>query len=272
MPDQKKNRGQPLAVERAEFARDIGDGWRTEKVTVETRGIRESVSVQYFDKTGKLDLHRTAAHARLNSDHIDRYGLLFRRANEFLKARGEKDYLEALRDFSPEFEDGEPPPIEPGSFGLLLWVSGIGERRGVVSAEAMAARFLMLADAICMRAGGDEKQLQEVFAFARAWHEWQSEVDGEHSRALHGINARKNLRKAAQARTGAKRERLLIVAEEAQNLWREKSNYRSNGDATAQYILHSVNEKIKEKGLRPYTIKTLIKVVGEVLNPKPKRP
>jgi hypothetical protein len=262
MTDEKKNRGQPLAVQISSSSLDLG-GWRTEKVTVQKRGIRENVSVQYFDKTGKLDLQLTAAQARLNGDPIDHYDRLFRRANELLKARGEKTYFEALQDYSFDF-DGESP-VDPGSFAVLLWCSDIGTRYGTVSAEAMAARFLMLADAICMRACGDEKTLRETFAFARSWHEWQAEVDGEHVSASQAVSARANLQKAAPNRTAKKAERLMIVREEAEKLWQKKPNYRSKSDSTAQSIFEAVNRRFGEVGLGTYTLPTLIKAVGTLL-------
>ncbi|GEP04828.1 hypothetical protein [Methylobacterium oxalidis] len=250
------------AYERAEQTFEYSFG--TERRVAEVRGLRSNLSRVFYDASGKINVHLTAAQSSLDGkEPVDKYLKLFEAADRFLRAKGEMGYSEASSLLGTEPLEGMS--LSPEEFSLLLWQSQIVQKYGSVSQEALAARFIWLSEGISRLAAENEKQLSSIFSFSEAWHEWQSEIEGEHLAAVQSTNARSNLRKSGSARTAKKDLRLSIVAECAMRLWQDKPLYRRNASGTAACILGEVNEKMRSASLNAYTEGTLVKKVGDLI-------
>jgi hypothetical protein len=240
----------------------------TKRVVAEERGLRSSVRPEYHDLT------LGAAAALLRPDEpLSLYASLFQEANRFLSERGEADYFGALEVLGSDEEAQADDIIDHGELALVEWSSEIAERKGALSVEAAAARFLLWADQVCKIAGGDEKKLQAVFALCEAWHWLHMEVTGEHALAVEAIKNRKGLNAGPAAKARRDFDRRKIVEGEYQKfLNREmRESYRRNVTQVSGAILEEVNRKLKDRDFKPMTEGSLRKVLGKIVKSSPGR-
>jgi hypothetical protein len=263
---QHKRAGKALKPERAEVVVEHPHG--KEKRVSEIRGLRSNLSRTFFKPSGGIDLQRTLAHFVLERfTPTDQYLTLLQSAEALLAAKGEAT-ARGKSEEATKIAAGESSEVAADLRFVLLavWRSQIAGKYGTVSAEALSSSFLYSAEIVYEKLGHDSKLLEEVFSFAQAWHEWQSEVLGEHEAAAKSVASSANLRKAAPKRRESKAERSAVVRAAMDRHWVTKPNHHGLKNATATSILEEVNRNLVAAGHKPYTKDSLIKLVGSIVS------
>lgn len=110
------------------------------ETNLEVRGARLYSSVLYKNGDGDIDLALTKLGAEQSDQNAENfYARLFDAANSLLSKSGEKTYLEAL-NWLPNHMEGDYSIEEKQDLALLLWQSGIANRKGALSPEATGVR------------------------------------------------------------------------------------------------------------------------------------
>jgi hypothetical protein len=146
------------------------------------------------------------------------------------------------------------------------WVADIGERRGYLSREYYAARFLAASDELHILLNGNEALQAAAYAFGDAWHLLAFEAGHEHALAATGAKAEMGRRQAAPTNAAKGRKRTAIVEALCHScLSRDTRADRRSGKWVAGAILGDVNEALKARQMRPYKEDSLRKALGPIL-------
>jgi hypothetical protein len=227
-----------------------------EKVIVEQRGTRNYVLQIYHDP------RVTLLEAMLTPSPEDKYAELFEYAHEILKAAGEKTLLEVLKEFEAD-EDGADEKVYSGE--LTYWATEIGQRRGYLSVEHLAAKFLAASDTLHMTLRKGELTLTAIYAFCDAWHGLSSEITGEHALASAGLNAERGRQMGKPARAAKGAARAAIVKDKyLAYRGRERRRTHRSMKVAAAAILGEVNKELAANGLGSYTEGSLRKILGKI--------
>lgn len=242
----------------------------------EKRGLHEQTTVAHYKDDGSLDLEKTALdNSFRNFDQLPReqYAEMYLLANGFLQQQGEKtkeDVLAAL-DPVPEEESGKQVLLE--NWSLLYWANDIMHRYGALSLEGTAARFLFSADLAMQLSGGKDAHQDTLNAFAAAWHDWRSEIDGLHHNAVRGVRQSANLKKAAPAAAEKKQNAIAIIEKFCRTYWLARPN--ASARQTSKYLeQQGINAELEKQGLARYqstTLERIVKTLKTRIQPRRKR-
>jgi len=201
---------------------------------------------------------------------------LNRFACSILASHGELDFLQSiervLQTHGLMLKSGELSAAEArknAQSAIKTSLQNFIETRGSVSPVSEAAKFVCSNMSFIygmIPAGGE---LNEIYELCQAWHWLHMEMSGEHSKALHGVKQTANLASASSVRTKKKEERLAIVNETCQELWKRRPELRAA--STAHLILEKVNKALTEKKHSKYTEETLEKVIRKIWQGAAKR-
>ena len=247
-----------------EFKREPGKGSVVATIT-ESRGLRHTQWSQFdcpdIDDPAEFDPAHTHA-------------LLFMAANRHLRAVGEMDYF-AVLDTSEELTKAEYPSPEQISRHLRMWIASLKTRKGSLSVDTIAARFLQSQDRL-LQLLSESKEMQEAaMAYADAWHWLHMELYGEHELAANAEAAERTADAAQQyaAKASAGRAegpkaqkmkgalRLAVIATEYEKYAakEDKLARRLSAKHVASHLHERINDVLAKDGLGSVTIATLEK-------------
>jgi len=177
------------------------------------------------------------------------------------------DYF-AVLDTCEKLSKEDYPSSEQLSAHLQMWVAGLQARKGSLSVDTIAARFLQSQDRLFALLNESKEMQESATAYADAWHWLHMELYGEHELAANAEAAERSAAKAsagraegpkAQKRNGALR--LAIMATEYKKYAaNEKSRTRRiSAKNIASQILVAVNSALARSGLGSVKITTLEK-------------
>lgn len=192
---------------------------------------------------------------------LDTYLSFFEAANFWLKAANEKDFLGITKDAEREVSGlaTKEEKDKAERFTFKRWAFEIGQRRGFLSPEAVAADFLTASDLLHRLVKDDKQILSAAYQFAQAWHWMQFEAVGEHELADIGL-------RSAQARAQGpvvKRQRAELKKTLAKESYDEFAANEANGakrtaaKSAAGALRPQINTKLRELGLDEFSDKKL---------------
>lgn len=149
-----------------------GEGSIVRTVT-EKRGVREAEWIQFEDI-----LHQDPEAATPEDTH----SLMFTSANRHLRAVGEMDFF-AVMDMAERLSPDGYPSVEKISRHFALCAEAVKIRNGMLSIDAIAARFIQAQDRLFTIQNKNPEMREAAFAFADAWHWLHLELFGEHELA-----------------------------------------------------------------------------------------
>ena len=247
-----------------EFKRDPGNGPIVATIT-EARGLRHTQWVQFDDP----NIEDPIAY-----DLADTHSLLFMAANRHLRAVGEMDYF-AVLDTCEKLSKTDYPSPEQISTHLQMWVAGLKARKGSLSIDTIAARFLQTQDRLFLLLSENKEMQEAAMAYADAWHWLHMELYGEHELAANAEAAERTAdaaqrlaAKASAGRTeGPKAQKVngalrsAVIATEYEKYAANEGNLarRLSAKHVASQILDNVNGALATKGLGSVKIATLEK-------------
>jgi hypothetical protein len=250
---------QDIEHRRAEIRGAQGSG--LEKTIYEHRGVRALV-IEIFS-----DIQTTIVAADLKGTPSDAYDSLMKASNCWLRDAGELTFFDMaeLADRAKQREpEGEHKAIDDSMF--KMWAAQIGEKRGYLSPEAIAANFVSASDYLHRRLGDDPELAQAVYAFAEAYHWCHFEGYGEHELAALGLASAKGRAAGPQA-VRQQREQKQRITQDALNAFAAdpKNAVRLTAQRAAADLLPVINESLSALKLRPYSISSLEKVLRPLL-------
>jgi hypothetical protein len=185
-------------------------------------------------------------------------------ADFWLKDAGEKRFADIAEDAASASTSARTKKqrelIERRTF--QQWAFEIGQRRGFLSPETIAAEFITASDLVHRLVKGDAEVMGAIYQFAEAWHWLHFEGEGEHELADIGL-------RSAESRAigpAVKQQRAAIKKRIIKQYYEKLADAENGGAApkraksAAPLIKDEVNIRLKEElGLRPMTEKALIK-------------
>jgi hypothetical protein len=152
--------------------REPVEGPRHVRIT-EKRGIR----------TSNWTLDPLQLDAEVKTASADIHTLLFAAANRHLRAVGEMDFADVIETAETFASSSYYPPPEKISQHFAMWANGVKNRKGSLSIDAIAARFIQAHNRLFMLLDEDLELHMAAFAYADAWHWLHMELFGEHELA-----------------------------------------------------------------------------------------
>ncbi|MEY9592287.1 hypothetical protein ABIA06_004578 [Bradyrhizobium yuanmingense] len=192
---------------------------------------------------------------------LETYRSFFEAANFWLKAAGEKDFFGVVDDAerASSVQQMQPQKDKAENFTFKRWAFEIGQRRGFLSPEAVAANFLAASDLLHRLVKDDEQLRIAVYQFAQAWHWMQFEALGEHELADIGL---RSVAGRAQG-PAAKKQRAEMKRAIAKEAYDEFASDEANGSrrtaakSAAGALLGQINDKLRELRLDEFSDKKL---------------
>jgi hypothetical protein len=256
-----------------ELREEPGEGPIVRTVT-EKRGIREARWVHFDDPTVQDPAIEMAP--------ADTHALLFMAANRHLRAVGEMDFFAVVDTAERISPPGEYPTPEKITQHFEMWADGLKNKNGLLSVDAMAARFIQTQDRLMMLLNDNLEMQAAAFAYADAWHWLHMELFGEHELAataeVAGREADAAQRLAAKTTAGLskgpavlkenKALRMSIIAVEYKKYADGEKNpkKKTNVKLAAGRILQPVNLNLVNRGLQPITETTLKKRLKTIIS------
>jgi hypothetical protein len=241
-----------------ELREEPGEGPIVRTVT-EKRGIRESEWV-HFDNPMVQDPAVEEAPA-------DTHALLFMAANRHLRAAGQMDFF-AVADTAERIAPaGEYPSPARISQLFAIWADGLKNEKGLLSIDAIAARFIQAQDRLMVLLNGDPEMQAAAFAYADAWHWLHLELFGEHELAAKGASAERGLKAGPDAKRnqGALRTAVVELAYKKFATEEENAANRNSVKYSADAIFEAVNKDLVERKMEPIAIGTIRNQLGAII-------
>jgi hypothetical protein len=141
--------------------------------STEKRDIREAEWIQFQDMLHQDPLAATPE---------DTHSLLFTSANRHLRAVGDMDFFSVM-DTAERLSPEGYPSAEKISQHFELWAGGMKIRKGLLSVDTIAARFIQAQDRLFTILYKNPAMQEAAFAYADAWHWLHQELFGEHELA-----------------------------------------------------------------------------------------
>jgi hypothetical protein len=255
-----------------EITEEPGDG-PVARIVIEKRGIREAEWV-HFDDPAVQDPVVEGAPA-------DTQALLFMAANRHLRAVDQMDFFAVVDTAERMAPIGEYPTPDKISQHFAMWADGLKNEKGLLSIDAIAARFIQAQDRLMILLNGNPEMQAAAFAYADAWHWLHLELFGEHELAASADSAGRAAEAAQQlaAKTIAGRSkgpqaqkenkvlRMTVVAVEYAKYAASETNQtrRTSAKAAAADILDQVNAALGRQGLGSFTVSTLEKRLRSII-------
>jgi hypothetical protein len=241
-----------------ELTEEPGDG-PVARIVVEKRGIREAEWV-HFDNPMVQD-------PAVEDAPADTHALLFMAANRHLRAVGQMDFF-AVADTAERIAPaGEYPSPARISQHFAMWADGLKNEKGVLSIDAIAARFIQAQDRLMMLLNGDPEMQAAAFAYADAWHWLHLELFGEHELAAKGVAARRGLNAGPEAKRNQGALRTAIVELAYNKFAADEKNEANRNSAkyAADTIFQSVNKDLGDRKMEPIAIGTIRNQLGAII-------
>jgi hypothetical protein len=194
-----------------------------------------------------------------------------------LKTANEKDWFEAANEAekAASAHRARLAKDKAEKHAFKRWAFEIGQKRGFLSPEAVAADFLTASDLLHRLVDGDERLLLAAYQFAQAWH-WMQFESAEHELADIG------LRSAAGRAQGpaVKKQRAELKKALAKEAYDEFASDEANGTkrmaakSAAGSLIKQINGKLLELGLDSFSDKKLQDELRPLIKerfPKPKK-
>jgi hypothetical protein len=244
------------------------------RTVTEKRGIREAHWVHFGDPL----LHdRELEEAPANT-----HTLLLAAANRHLRAAGEMDYFAVMETAERIAPHGEYPSPETFSRHLAMWADRLKSQKGLLSIDAIAARFVQAQDRLFLQLNGIPELQAAALAYADAWHWLHMELFGEHELAAKAeaaeraadaaqqmaAKAEAGRREGPEAQRRNKALRLTIIAVEYKKYADDEMNpaRRSSAKHVAAQIHARVNAALDRQGLGSLTVTTLEKRLRAIIH------
>ncbi len=203
---------------------------------------------------------------------------LTEKAKAILKGSGEKipeEVMATVKD--PEGRIG-CLPFTQGTHVLGQWYNSIAERRGHLSQEGTAARFLFDREVFAALARGDTALINAAFRLCESWHWLSNEVTGAHALVVEGLGAMRGRASSAPARTSRKKLAQHIVTSEyvayRDGLFEQARKEGRSAPHPGTYKVAStvaarISERVaacfKARGMEPYSELTLARALGPII-------
>jgi len=184
---------------------------------------------------------------------------LIERANAVLRKAGELDYSQVLGTV----EDSKAPTgvegMDAGLVALFINFAKIIARRGYLSRESNAARFLALNDQVGSVIGPNVEKWEVMMEWADAWYWLRLEESTAHYLAVEGAKAIAGRATSAPKRAEQKKIKLQFIAHAFAAYCEQQKRLRRpvNRTAAAGEILDIVNSQLAQFGWAPYTEQSL---------------
>jgi hypothetical protein len=256
-----------------EITEEPGAGPIVRTVT-EKRGIRETEWVHFDDPMVQDPAVEEAPR--------DTHDLLFMAANRHLRAVGQMDFFAVVDTAEQIAPAGEYPTSKKISQHFAMWADGLKNQKGLLSVDAIAARFIQAQDRLMMLLNKNEEMQAAAFAYADAWHWLHMELFGEHELAANaevaGQEADAAQQLAAKTIAGrirgpqAQREnkvlRMTVIAVEYSKYADRETNRarRTSAKAAATEIFDQVNAALVAQRLGSVAASTLERKLRTIIN------
>ena len=172
-PDETEDDAREIVSSLAHRLRkEPAEGQRFYRVT-EKRGIR----------TSSWTSDPLLVDAEVETAPADTHALLFTAANRHLLAVGEMDFADVVETAEKCVPSGEYPTPEKISQHFAMWANSLKNRKGSLSIDAIAARFIEAHNRLFMLLNENLETHMAAFAYADAWHWLHMELFGEHELA-----------------------------------------------------------------------------------------
>jgi hypothetical protein len=244
------------------------------EVIVEQRGIR-TCPIPVFG--GSLSLQTLQAAAALDGGANSVLEILLREANSVLRDANEQSFssakAEADRTRAKLQKSKAPSAAEKQALDIVTlrstWVAGIAARKGLLSPEAIAAKFLSIYEIMNRSLPNDPILKSVILEFADCWHWLHFEVFNKHQLATFGAAASAGLKAGPRAKARVKARKLVILEEEFRNFAAVPKNAETIKSAkrTAPALKETVNERLSLEKLDTFTTAGLEKAVRPFQKP-----
>jgi hypothetical protein len=219
--------------------------------------------------------------AEVETAPADTHALLFMAANRHLLAVGEMDFAAVVETAEICVPSGYPTP-EKISQHFAMWANSLKNRKGSLSIDAIAARFIEAHNRLFMLLNENLETHMAAFAYADAWHWLHMELFGEHELAANAEVAERAADAAqqlaakaiagriegpqAKKRYAALRSTAIAKAYEEYRKAELNEDRRNSAKSAAAQILDKVNATLNRDNLGSLELSTLEKRLRKIIN------
>jgi len=241
---------------------DIGSGIKARRY--EQRGIRTLNFIELEEpQSAVLDASIDA------ETPIEEYFRLRDAANAWLRDAGEHDFFQVAEQAEVAKADTDSSVhCAIDDFAYSVWAFKIGERKGHLSPESVAARFLQASDFLHRRVS--REVLDAIYAFATAWHWMHFENYGEHELAALGLSNAMHRSVGPQVIADRAAQKQKILEDSVRAFLSNPANvgYINSSKRVADKLIVEINDLLKSLDLPPFALSTLEKALRPLIKAK----